>query len=481
MIIYLVKNELIMAKRAAEYMGLPVYRADINMDDDTGMLMISLVDRPAVERNFVAFSKERMTYSIGDEEKRMVFGVVMLADTLIYRRDGDFEYWIEYDRPTIEKMAEKYFRMGYQNNVDTDHNLKLEDGIYLTQMFIKDSAKGISPEGFDDVRDGSLFGQFHVENDDVWESIKKGDYKGFSLYGIFDVSPCEQEYKSNKRKDKMSKITRIKEMLKRILTQFGSVSTDKGIIVWDGDDDLKEGYAVQVYNPDDDSYAKPEDGDYKTDDGKTITVEDGKATKITDERAEVSPEEDNPAEESFKAMKQKYELTYDEKYMKIVDAIREKGLYSEFYIIEASDTYAVVETWDAENTESKKYKHDLSWNGDEVTVGDGVEVKNKYVPVDEKKEETVEEDVTVTEEKMEEEVPNPDNEGGESDTKAIEELRKEVNELYKVIDELTKRVDELEKKPAAESATEEFKKAYSYKDTGDAKIDRLNRIMSAGK
>lgn len=471
MIIYLVKNELIMAKRAAEYMGLPVYRADINMDDDTGMLMISLVDSPAVERNFVAFSKERMTYSIGDEEKRMVFGVVMLADTLIYRRDGDFEYWIEYDRPTIEKMAEKYFRMGYQNNVDTDHNLKLEDGIYLTQMFIKDSAKGISPEGFDDVRDGSLFGQFHVENDEVWESIKKGDYKGFSLYGIFDVSPCEQEYKSNKRKDKMSKITRIKEMLKSILTQFGSVSTDKGIIVWDGDDDLKEGYAVQVYNPDDDSYAKPEDGDYKTDDGKTITVEDGKATKITDERAEVSPEEGNPAEESFKAMKAKFEETYDEKYRKIYEAVTASGV-DNFYIAEASDNHAVISVWNY--MKDIYYYYPLTWNEDgTLTLGEAVEVKQAYVPVEE---------VTVEEEqKMEEEVPNPDSEGGESDTKAIEELRKEVNELYKVIDELTKRVDELEKKPAAESATEEFKKAYSYKDTGDAKIDRLNRIMSAGK
>ena len=53
--------------------------------------------------------------------------------------------------------------------------------------------------------------------------------------------------------------------------------------------------------------------------------------------------------------------------------------------------------------------------------------------------------------------------------------------MFETIDKLTKRVEELEKKPAAESATEEFKKAYSYKDTGDAKIDRLNRIMSAGK
>lgn len=474
-----------MGKRATEYMGLPVYRADVNMDDETGMLMISLVDRPAVERNFVAFSKEKMTYSIEDEEKRMVFGVVMLADTLIYRRDGDFEYWIEYDRPTIEKMAEKYFRMGYQNNVDTDHNLKLEEGIYLTQMFIKDSAKGISPQGFDDVKDGSLFGQFHVENDEVWEAIKNGDYKGFSLYGIFEVVPCEQEYKSKKRKDKMSKITRIKEMLKRILTQFGSVTTDKGILAWDGDDDLKEGDSVQIYNPDDDSYTKPEDGEYKTSDEKSITVENGIVTKIVDENAEVAPKEENPAEESFKAMKQKYELTYDDKYQAIVGAIREKNLYADFYIVEAADTYCVVEVWNPEYTESKKYRHELTWNGDEVTVGDGVEVEEVYQPVNEvkeevKEEEKVEETVT-TEEKMEEEVPNPDNAGEETDTKAIEELRKEVNELYDVIDKLTKRVDELEKKPAAESATEEFKKAYAYKDTGDAKIDRLNRIISAGK
>ena len=473
-----------MGKRATEYMGLPVYRADVNMDDETGMLMISLVDRPAVERNFVAFSKERMTYSIEDEEKRMVFGVVMLADTLIYRRDGDFEYWIEYDRPTIERMAEKYFRMGYQNNVDTDHNLKLEEGIYLTQMFIKDSSKGISPQGFDDVKDGSLFGQFHVENDEVWEAIKEGEYKGFSLYGIFDVSPCEQEYKSKKRKDKMSKITRIKEMLKRILTQFGSVTTDKGIIVWDGDDDLKEGDAVQIYNPDEDSYTKPEDGDYKTEDGKTITVENGDVTKIVDETAEVAPKEDNPAEESFKAMKQKYEETYDEKYQKIYEAIAAKNIYMDFYIVEAGDEHVVVEVLYENKT--KKYKHELTWNEDgSVNVGDGVEVKEEYIPVDEKKEEeTVTEEVTETvteKEKMEEEVPNPDSEGEESDTKAIEELRKEVNELYEVVDKLTKRVDELEKKPSAESATEEFKKAYAYKDTGDAKIDRLNRIMSAGR
>lgn len=472
-----------MAKRATEWMGLPVYKADVNMDDDTGMLMISLVDRPAVERNFVAFSKERMSYSIEDEEKRMVFGVVMLADTLIYRRDGDFEYWIEYDRPTIERMAEKYFRMGYQNNVDTDHNLKLEEGIYLTQMFIKDSTKGISPDGFDDVKDGSLFGQFHVENDDVWESIKKGDYKGFSLYGIFDVVPCEQEYKSKKRKDKMSKITRIKEMLKRILTQFGSVTTDKGILAWDGDDDLKEGDYVQIYNPDDDSYTKPEDGEYRTSDEKAISVENGIVTKIVDENAEVESKEDNPAEESFKAMKAKFELTYDEKYQKIVEALREKNLYGDFYIIEASDTYAVVEVWNPEYTESKKYRHELTWNEDEVTVGDGIEVEEVYKPVEEvKEEETKVEEVTETvTEEMEEEVPNPDSEGEETDTKAIEELRKEVNTLYKTIDELTKRVEELEKKPSAESATEEFKKAYAYKDTGDAKIDRLNRIMSAGK
>ena len=107
-------------------------------------------------------------------------------------------------------MTEKYFKYGYHNNVDTNHNFKLENGITLTQMFIKDTEKGVNPSGFDDVKDGSLFAEFHVENEQIWKDIKEGKYKGFSLAGTFNVE--------EKVEDEDEKIyDEILEMLDRII------------------------------------------------------------------------------------------------------------------------------------------------------------------------------------------------------------------------------------------------------------------------
>lgn len=282
------------------YKGLPVFRAKVNPEplDETGMYCISLVEFPAVERDFVAFGKDRkfMTYSVDSEEKRQIFGVIMICDTLIYRNDYGFEYWIEYSREDIEAMAEKYLRLGKQNNVDTDHNLHLENGIYLNQMFIKDTEKGIVPKGFEDVSDGSLFGQFHVESDDLWERIKNGEWKGFSLYGLFESVPVNINEFNNKKKDniKMSKFEKIKALLAKALQAFGSVTTDKGILSWDGGDDLNAGDTVQLYDAENDAYSKPEDGSYSTSEGIEIVVENGVVKEVIDHSLEET--EDKPNE-----------------------------------------------------------------------------------------------------------------------------------------------------------------------------------------
>lgn len=88
------------------------------------------------------------------------------------------------------------------------------------------------------------------------------------------------------------KITeRLKVMLKSILSiQMGEVRTDKAVLVWDGDEDLKEGIEVFVIDADGEPQAA-EDGEYVTEDGKTIVVVDGKVAEIRDAEAEVAPEE----------------------------------------------------------------------------------------------------------------------------------------------------------------------------------------------
>lgn len=170
--------------------GLPVFDALVP-DEDTGMLKISLVDAPAVMSDFLVFNEHRAVqmYSIQDDEKRLVYGVVMRADFPIYRKDDRIgEYYIVYKPDTIRKMAEKYLADGLQNEVNVMHSTDVE-GVQMVQYFIKDSARGVDPEGFADIADGSLFAEFHVLNDEVWEKVKDGSYKGFSLEGVFDFVP----------------------------------------------------------------------------------------------------------------------------------------------------------------------------------------------------------------------------------------------------------------------------------------------------
>lgn len=285
-----------------EYKGLPLYRAEIDADDTTtGMFVISLVDSPATMSDFMAFNEDKrlMTYNVESDEKRQVFGLVMAADMPIYRRDDNgFEYYITYSKETIALMAEKYLKMSLQNNVDTQHSFELEDGIFMNQLFVKDTEKGVSPKGYEDYKDGSLFAQFHIANDSVWEEVKKGTYKGFSLAGVFNVEPKEEtkeDDKNNNKEEKKDnsfmKIKSIKEALKAMIRQmeFSTATTDKGVIGWDVDGDIEVG--TEVYLVDENGDRQPiEDGDYVLEDGRTVVVKDSKVEEIKEKAEEVVEE-----------------------------------------------------------------------------------------------------------------------------------------------------------------------------------------------
>ena len=281
--------------------GIPVYDAIIS-DEETGMFRISLVDDPAVMSNFQAFDahKKHMMYAIQDEEKRLVRGCIMRSDFPIYRRDEKMgEYYVIYKAEEIRKMAEKYLLEGRQNDVNLMHQEGSDvDGVQMVQYFIK--GDGIQVDGFDDCADGSLFGEFHVVNDDIWAEIKAGTYKGFSLEGVFDLVPEQNKDEIQEIVDLldgafkrifkpntfMSKLSKFKAALAKMLQEFGNVTTDKGVISWDGDEDLKAGDSVYVEDSEGNRTPAP-DGDYKTDDNKVIVVVDGKVSEIKDAEAEV--------------------------------------------------------------------------------------------------------------------------------------------------------------------------------------------------
>ena len=453
---------------------LPIYNAFVT-DSAEGIVRISLVDFPAVESNWVAFNKEqkKLSYSIENEDERMILGVVMRADFPIYRRDDDgYEYYIMYDKDTIKTMAEKLMVDGYQNRIDTMHNGNEVDGVNLLQLFIKDTEKGINPTNFEDIEDGSLFAQYKVENDEIWEKVKDGTFQGFSLEGYFTVEKQNKLEKNNK-----SIMSKLKDMVAKILAQFGEVATDKGTLVWEGEADLKEGDIVTLEDGN-----QPEDGEYKTEDGKVITIEEGKVAKIEDGEAEVAPEQEqemeaeSEAKQKFNAVKAQFEASYQEVEQNIYSALSAIGSWG--YLIENGDDYAIVSEWGKEDDKERLYRYEISIAEDgTVTLGAKKEVKVEYVDADEAQEEPAQEVEMEAQEEPAQEEP-----AQEDETKSeIDALKEEIETLKADLEAVKESLADIVEKPAVEPIAQEFEKVTEI-STGNAKLDKVcKRVASLRK
>ena len=101
------------------------------------------------------------------------------------------------------------------------------------------------------------------------------------LDGKFSKILKPNEYTKMKKKGLLQRLA-------KALVEMGNVTTDKGILAWDGDEDLKAGDSVYIEDADGNRSDAP-DGDYVTGDGKTIVVEGGKVSEIRDPQAEVEP------------------------------------------------------------------------------------------------------------------------------------------------------------------------------------------------
>lgn len=176
-------------------MELPIYELMINedMQDDAEVSFIALVDKPAIQKNWNAF-KENVKFQIVSEDKRIISGPVMLADVPIYRNDPtNGEYYVVFTKDTIFKIAQKFFKKGYQANVNLMHDSNQQvEGVTMFESFISDVDRGILPmKGFEDAPDGSWFGSFKVDDDKIWQMIKEGKFKGFSVEGIFEYQKAK--------------------------------------------------------------------------------------------------------------------------------------------------------------------------------------------------------------------------------------------------------------------------------------------------
>jgi len=180
---------------------LPIYTLVLKDDaEDSGVNYVALVDEPAIEQNWFAFAKEQQfKFAVMDEERKIITGPLMIADLPIYRRFEKMgEFYVVFDKGQIELMVQKFFKMGYQSNVNEQHDpSKIVDGVTMFESFIVDEQRGIlPPKGFEKATQGSWFGSYKVDNPEIWAKVKDGSFMGFSVEGMFDLVPQKPSLES---------------------------------------------------------------------------------------------------------------------------------------------------------------------------------------------------------------------------------------------------------------------------------------------
>jgi len=77
-------------------------------------------------------------------------------------------------------------------------------GVFVCESIFLDKERGAKAhEGFTQESDGSWFISMKIENDEIWNQVKKGEFKGFSIEGRFTeeieiFSQLKQIFKTNK-------------------------------------------------------------------------------------------------------------------------------------------------------------------------------------------------------------------------------------------------------------------------------------------
>jgi hypothetical protein len=153
-----------------------------------GIQAISLVSNPAIERGWVAMSKDKfVSLAKIDEDKRTLIGVALIPEKEIPRYDTEKkeDYLVFFSKETIEK-AQELFMNGLKNNNATVEHSKDVDGVSVIETWIKEDNNDKSNlYGFNDVPIGSWFVKMKIYNDEVWKDVKANKLRGYSIEGFF--------------------------------------------------------------------------------------------------------------------------------------------------------------------------------------------------------------------------------------------------------------------------------------------------------
>ena len=154
-------------------------------DQDDGVFAISLVESPAIEENWVALKSQGIDLKVIDEERRVVVGMALIPEKRIYRKMQGQEFNIYFTKDTIAQTQELYMRNLNLNNVTTEHQKPIQGATVIESWIVENSKMDKSNIWNLEAPEGAWVVMMKINNEDTWEQVKDGSFKGFSIEGSF--------------------------------------------------------------------------------------------------------------------------------------------------------------------------------------------------------------------------------------------------------------------------------------------------------
>lgn len=177
--------------------------------DSSDVYAISLVEEPAIEIDYVAFDKDKETKPnlkfIEDKqnEKFMILGPALVPDKNIYRNYDGNEFYVSFSAECIEKLSYKFMKTCYGDGCFTKDHESFAQGCSLAESWIKTSENDKSVDYGFDCPIGTWFVATKIDSIELWDSIKKGERKGFSIESWVDLEEIIEN--KDKKENDMSK------------------------------------------------------------------------------------------------------------------------------------------------------------------------------------------------------------------------------------------------------------------------------------
>jgi len=292
----------------------------IGEDDDTGVKTISLVDKPAMQSEFIAFSedeKPKPKYIVlakeGDNYKQVVAGLSMIPDKLIYRVDEETgeEYQGYFSQTTIEEIRNKYHKEMMTSNVNLDHDENTYIDAYLIESYLLSTearVEEVTAQGIEGATLGAWYTQFKIEDEEIFQKVLDGDFNGFSIEAYLNkelVQSMKNNFKEKGKKMKKGLIQKFKDFLETLEAEESEVAVVETVEITLEDALVpEEGFTItwgeveaevtKTYtNEAEEEVTEPVgQGEFTVEDGRVIVVDEN--SMLIEVREAEAPAEDAP-------------------------------------------------------------------------------------------------------------------------------------------------------------------------------------------